>query len=58
MKIVRWFDAAKTEGVAQVYNVFLASAGITGGESDVIQRTFTFAVDGGPVAEGIVIPKE
>lgn len=58
LKIVRWFDAAKTEGVAQVYNVFLASAGITGGESDVIQRTFTFAVDGGAVAEGIVIPKE
>ncbi|TEW83377.1 hypothetical protein D5R38_18580 [Serratia marcescens] len=54
LKIVRWFDSTQTEGVAQVYNGFLSSAGETGSEDAVVQKTFKFAVDGGPVAEGII----
>jgi hypothetical protein len=57
VKFIYWTDGTKKVGLAKVFNVFLASAGITGGEADVVQRTFTFAVDGGPVAEAVVTAK-
>ncbi|CAH0132707.1 hypothetical protein SRABI106_00028 [Rahnella aquatilis] len=54
IKFVYWFDATKTAGTAIVYNGFLSKAVNSGGESDAVTRAFTFEVDGGPVAQGIV----
>lgn len=54
IKFVYWLDATKTKGVAVVYNGSLSKATIAGGESDVVTRAFSFEVDGGPVAQGII----
>ncbi|HBT3063107.1 TPA: hypothetical protein MBF00_000590 [Klebsiella aerogenes] len=53
-KIVYWIDATKTVGIASVYNGFLSSATRNGGETEATGQTMTLAVDGGPVAQGII----
>lgn len=53
-KIVYWMDASKEVGLATVYNGFLSSATRNGGETEVASQAMTLAVDGGPVATGII----
>lgn len=54
VKFIYWLDATKLQGVAVVYNGFLSKATVAGGESDVVTRAFSFEVDGGPVAQGVI----
>ncbi|EDT7800730.1 hypothetical protein CCF60_003149 [Salmonella enterica subsp. enterica serovar Berkeley] len=53
IKVVYYVDAAKTSGIHIAYNGFVSKTSLTGGEDAVVGRTFTFEVDGAPVAQGV-----
>ncbi|EEC8320237.1 TPA: hypothetical protein L7317_004629 [Escherichia coli] len=53
-KITYYTDGTHDEGYYAIYNAFISSS-TTGGDKDaVVTREFVLAVDGGPLATGIV----
>lgn len=53
-KITYYTDGTHTEGYYAIYNAFISSS-TTGGDKDaVVTREFVLAVDGGPIATGLV----
>lgn len=53
-KITYYTDGTHEEGYYAIYNAFISSS-TTGGDKDaVVTREFVLAVDGGPLATGIV----
>lgn len=56
IKITYFTDATQTNGYAVVLNGFMVSNGISGDFDAVIQRAYTFTVDGAPVSAAVVTP--
>lgn len=56
IKIAYYVDAAKTSGIQIAYNGFVSKTSLTGGEDQVVGRTFTFEVDGAPVNQSVFAP--
>lgn len=54
LKLEYFQDATKTTGFYVVYNGFVSGDQLAGDKDSVVTREFTFAVDGGPVATGII----
>jgi len=54
IKIEYYQDMTHTAGYYVVYNCFVSSDTVSGGQNDATLREFVFAVDGGPVAAGII----
>ncbi|MGX9299889.1 hypothetical protein IAQ00_13665 [Pantoea ananatis] len=54
LKLEYFQDATKTTGFYVVYNGFVSGDQLAGDKDAVVTREFTFAVDGGPVATGII----
>ena len=53
-KITYYTDGTHTEGYYAIYNAFISSSA-TGGDKDAgVVREFVLAVDGGPLATGLV----
>ncbi|MGU0044307.1 hypothetical protein ACVXHA_26390 [Escherichia coli] len=53
-RITYYTDGTHTEGYYAIYNAFISSS-TTGGDKDaVVTREFVLAVDGGPIATGLV----
>ncbi|WP_194761646.1 phage tail tube protein [Pantoea ananatis] len=54
LKLQYFQDATKTTGFYVVYNGFVSGDQLAGDKDSVVTREFSFAVDGGPVASGII----
>ena len=58
LKLSYFTDATKTEGFYVAYNGFVSADTLAGDKDSVVTREFTFAVDGGAVATGLITDGE
>lgn len=54
LKLEYFQDATKAEGFYVIYNGYVSGDQLAGDKDAVVTREFTFAVDGGPVASGLL----
>lgn len=54
LKLEYFQDATKADGFYVVYNGYVSGDQLAGDKDAVVTREFTFAVDGGPVASGLL----
>ncbi|HAV1973399.1 TPA: hypothetical protein JG946_003759 [Enterobacter hormaechei subsp. steigerwaltii] len=57
LKIEIFEDSTMTTGYYEIYRAFISTSSTEGSKDEVVKTTFTFAVDGGPVDEGL-LPKD
>lgn len=54
VKLEYFQDATRTTGYFVCYNAFVSADTVSGGKDEVVVKEFTLAVDGGPVAAGVI----
>jgi len=54
VKLTYYSDATKNDGFYVVYTCFVSASTIGGEKDEVVSKTFTLAVDGGAIDQGLI----